>query len=290
TQPMPSLFSWHFHHLPRWAHRVETGANHVVQLVLPFGLFLPQPVAGVAATAIIVTQGWLVISGNFAWLNAITIVLATSALPDAWLDRLPALETAPGLAAPETWLVVLAGVAFLATAWESRKPVRNMLSPAQAMNASFNPFHLVGTYGAFGSVTKTRYEVVLEGTDDPRPDPDSDWREYHFRAKPTDVRRRPPQFAPYHLRLDWLMWFLAMSPSPGRHGRWFSGLVGALLAADPAVLGLLRDDPFGGDAPTAVRARRYRYRYTTRAERRETGAWWDRELVGEFLPPVGRRP
>jgi hypothetical protein len=288
TQPMPSLLSWHFHHLPRWAHRVETGTNHVVQLVLPFGLFLPQPIAGVAATAIIVTQGWLVISGNFSWLNAITIVLATSALPDAWLEGMPGLAASAELAPPETWLVVLAGAAFLATVWVSRRPVVNMLSPDQAMNASFNPFHLVGTYGAFGSVTKTRYEVVLEGTDDARPGPDSEWREYHFKAKPTDVRRRPPQYAPYHLRLDWLLWFLAMSPSPGRHGRWFSRLVGALLDADPRLLGLLRRDPFEGERPTAVRARRYRYRFTTRPERRETGAWWHRELVGEFLPPVTR--
>jgi hypothetical protein len=31
---------------------------------------------------------------------------------------------------------------------------------------------------------------------------------------------------------------------------------------------------------------RYRYRFTTRAERRETGCWWHRTLVGVELPPV----
>lgn len=288
TQPMPSLLSWHFHHLPRALHRIETGANHVVQLVLPFGLFLPQPVAGIAATAIIVTQAWLVISGNFSWLNAITIVLATSGLSDAWLGWLPiAAPTGADLADPAAWLGVLTLLAAAATAWASIPVVRNLVSRHQRMNASFNPFHLVGTYGAFGSVTRTRYEVVLEGTRDERPGPDSDWREYGFKAKPSDPRRRPRQWAPYHLRLDWLMWFLAFEPGPGRHTRWFSRLVEKLLAADPGVLGLLSHDPFDGEAPVAVRARRYVYRYTTRAERRATGAWWHRELVGEFLRPVG---
>ncbi len=287
TQPMPSVLSWWFHHLPRPLHRIETGANHVVQLVVPFGLFLPQPVAGVAAAAIIVTQSWLVWSGNFSWLNAVTIVLATSGLSDGWLDRLPiAAPTGSELADPAMWLVVLAVAAALATAWASRPVVANLLSRGQRMNTSFNPFHLVGTYGAFGHVTRVRYEVVLEATEDADPGPDSEWHEYGFKAKPTDPQRRPRQWAPYHLRLDWLMWFLAFAPTPGRHARWFSRLVTRLLEADRATLRLLRHDPLDGRRPTAVRARRYRYRYTTWRERRDTGAWWHRELVGEFLPPV----
>jgi hypothetical protein len=290
TQPLPGPLSWFFHHLPRAAHRAETGTNHVVQLVLPFGLFLPQPVAGIAALAIVVTQSWLVVSGNFAWLNAVTIVLAFSGFSDGWLDGLPLPDGAfltRGAGTP-TWLSVLSVAAFVATVWASRKPVANMWSPGQRMNASFNPFHLVGTYGAFGSVTKARYEVELEGTLDPEPGPESEWRTYGFTGKPGDPQRRPPQIAPYHLRLDWLMWFLAMSAAPGPHRRWFGRLLEGLLEADPAVLGLLRHDPFGGERPTAVRARRYRYRYTTRAERRETGAWWHRDLVGEFAGPVHR--
>lgn len=284
TQPMPGPMSWFFHHLPRSLHRVETGANHVVQLVVPFGLFLPQPVAGFAAVAIIVTQGWLLVSGNFSWLNVITIVLAASALPDAWFV---AERGAGELAAPEPWLIVAAAAATLATAWMSRRPIANMLSRGQRMNASFNPWHLVGTYGAFGSVTRTRYEVVIEGTEDEVVGPDSDWRAYEFRGKPGGLMRRPRQWAPYHLRLDWLLWFLAMSPGPGaRHGRWYRALLAALLRADPAILALLHRDPFEGRRPAAVRAHRYRYRFTTPQERRTTGAWWWREPVGAFSPPL----
>src|SRR5699024_1593078 len=102
-----------------------------------------------------------------------------------------------------------------------------------------------------------------------------------FRGKPGDPYRRPPQVAPYHLRLDWLMWFVALSPAYGR--RWLPTLAAKLLAADHTTLKLLRDDPFDGASPTVLRIRLYRYRYTTRDERRETGAWWHREPLGTVL-------
>ena len=97
------------------------------------------------------------------------------------------------------------------TALLSVEPVRNLLSRQQAMNRSYNRFHLVNTYGAFGRVTRTRYEIVLEGTDDSIISQATHWQEYGFKAKPGDPRRRPPQVAPYHLRLDWAMWFLPLS-------------------------------------------------------------------------------
>src|SRR5438445_284203 len=87
TQPMPNPLSWWFHHLPASLHKMEVLANHVAQLVVPFGLFAPQPVASVAGALIIVTQGWLVLSGNFSWLNAVTITLATASLDDARLGK-----------------------------------------------------------------------------------------------------------------------------------------------------------------------------------------------------------
>jgi len=294
SQPLPGPLSWWFHRLPPSLHRTETLANHVVQLGMPFLLFLPQPVAGVAATAMIVTQGWLMLSGNFAWLNLLTIVLATSALPGDWLGWLPtdaSAVTTPGIfAAAGIGVTVL--VAIL-----SVNPTRNLRSPRQRMNASFDPLRLVNTYGAFGSVTRTRFEVEVEGTRDADPGPDADWRAYRFRAKPGDPARRPRQIAPYHVRLDWLMWFLAMSPGVGHRDRWFPVLLGRLLTGDPVVRGLLGHDPFEGAPPRWVRVRRYRYRYTTGDERHGTGHWWVRDLVGEFvhpteaddLPDAGRR-
>jgi len=163
-----------------------------------------------------------------------------------------------------------------------------MASRRQLMNSSFDPLHLVNTYGAFGSVTRERRGVVIEGTRSAAPDAAAAWLEYQFKAKPGDVRRRPPQVAPYHLRLDWVMWFVAL---PGRFDdRWLVALVAKLAAGDRATLRLLRTNPFPGAAPTYVRATLYRYRFSTPAERRETGAWWVRTRLGQLLPPVRLEP
>ncbi|MET9124840.1 lipase maturation factor family protein [Streptomyces sp. NPDC004528] len=277
TQPMPGPLSWFFHHLPKPVHRVEVAANHVTQLVVPVLLFTPQPVATAAASLMVLTQLWLVLSGNFSWLNWITIVLALSAV------AFPA--SPPPVPGPPLWyeIVVLAVAAGLVAL--GYRPVRNMISPRQVMNRSFDPLRLVNTYGAFGSVSRVRHEVVVEGTSDEVPREDSDWREYEFRGKPGDPRRWPRQFAPYHLRLDWLMWFAALSPAYA--GPWFTGLVERLLENDRDTLRLLRRSPFPADAPPRyVRARLYRYRFTTWRELRETGACWHRTPVREFLPPT----
>ena len=288
TQPMPNPLSWYFHHLPRWAHRIEVGANHVTQLAIPFLVFTPQPIASIGGTVIVVTQTYLMVSGNFAWLNALTLVLGFTALNGGFLDALLPASPPADLAAPPVWFGALAVALTALVAVRSVPVVRNLLSPGQAMNRSFDALRLVNTYGAFGSITKTRYEIAVEGTLDDPADPFAEWREYGFKGKPTDVRCRPPQVAPYHLRLDWLMWFAAMSPSPGFRDRWFLPFLEALLSANPRVLALLRDDPFDGEPPRAVRALRYRYRFASSPERRDDGAWWTRDPVGTYVPAITR--
>jgi len=157
-----------------------------------------------------------------------------------------------------------------------------MLSRRQLMNFSFNRLHFVGTYGAFGHIAKERYEIILEGTDGAGRS--ETWKAYEFKGKPGDPKRLPPQVAPYHLRLDWLMWFAAMGPPD--HYPWVVELVGRLLEGDNATLKLLRHNPFPDAPPALVRARLYRYRFTSRAERRETRAWWARTPVAMWLPPL----
>jgi hypothetical protein len=287
TQPMPGPFSWYFHHLPKPLHRAEVLANHVTQLAVPVFLFLPQPVAGTAAAVMIVTQLWLVTSGNFSWLNWLTIVLALSVLPDAWLAPvLPGAAHHPSAGTPLAFAVIVC-VVTAAVVVLSYWPVANLLSAQQRMNTSFNRWHLVNAYGAFGSVTKTRYEIVVEGTHDRRPGPGTEWQEYEFKGKPGDPGRRPRQFAPYHLRLDWLMWFAALSP--GYAEPWFRTFAERLLEGDRRTSRLLLRDPFAEEPPRFVRALLYRYRFTTRPERAATGHWWARERVGEFLPPMTLR-
>jgi len=283
TQPMPGPLSRFFHHLPRPLHRIEVLANHFTQLIVPFGLFAPQPIASIAAIIIIVTQAWLMLSGNFAWLNLITITLAFAATDDRLLRWLiPIGPSALTVSPPWHVAMVLALSALIVVL--SYWPVRNMLGRRQVMNRSFNKLHLGNTYGAFGSITRTRHEVVIEATADRDPDENSSWQEYEFRGKPGDVARRPPQIAPYHLRLDWLMWFCAISPGYGRN--WLPRLLEAVLRNDQYILKLLRHNPFPDQPPACVRARLYRYRFTTRDELRETGRWWVRTPITEHIARV----
>lgn len=291
TQPMPNPGSWHFHHLPKPLHRAEVLGNHFAQLVVPFFLFAPQPIASIAAAIIILTQGWLVLSGNFAWLNVLTMILAFAAIDDGAVAAvIPALG--PDTTEPETpwWFVV---VVLVVSAWLvvlAYRPLRNLVARRQLMNASFNRWHLGNAYGAFGSITRVRHEIVIEGTLASGPDhAEGTWREYQFHGKPSDPGHRPRQFAPYQLRLDWQLWFMALgAPSDP----WFRPLLDRLLVADPRTLRLLRLDPFDGTAPRWIRVRLFHYRFSTRAERRATGDWWVRTPLGTLVPPTPapRRP
>jgi len=280
---MPNPLSWYFHWGPEWAHRAGVWVNHFVELVAPFGYFLPQPVASIAALVTIGFQGLIMASGNLSWLNLLTIVLAVPALNDRVL-RAPLRIGTPESHAPSLPHNVLAGLLAVIVAVLSVRPIGNMLSPRQIMNRTFNPLHLVGTYGAFGGITRRRYEVVVEGASDEFPTVASEWREYEFRGKATSTGRPPPQIAPYHLRLDWLMWFAAMDDY-SRHP-WFVHFMGKLLEADPSTLSLLRSNPFPDHPPRFVRAKLYLYEFTSPEEHKRSGQWWKRQYVAEYFPAV----
>jgi hypothetical protein len=285
TQPMPGPLSWFFHHLPRPLHRVEVVGNHVAQLVVPFGLFAPAPIASVAAAIIAVTQVWLVLSGNFAWLNWLTIVLAVSVIDTSTLAAVFGVTPPSDVPATQPhWYVGLVVVFAALIVVRSWYPARNLVSRRQRMNRSYDPLHMVNTYGAFGSVSRTREEVILEGTSQPDLAGDTVWVEYQFRGKPGEVRRMPRQYSPYHLRLDWLMWFLPLSPSHAQ--TWLVPLCRGLLTNEPSIVRLLRINPFPDAPPVHVRAVLYRYRFSTARELRSEHIWWHRERLGEYLAPL----
>lgn len=282
TQPMPNSLSWLLHRSPKPVHRAGVLFTHFAQLVAVWGVLVPGPVGWVAGGVAIAFQATLALSGNLSWLNYLTLLLAFACFDDRlWGLVLPAealgLPAVPG-ARGIAFDVAVLGLAVL-VALLSVNPVRNLLSRRQLMNASFEPLHLVNTYGAFGSVSRERHEVVIEGETR-----DGEWLAYELRGKPGDPARRPPWIAPYHLRLDWQMWFSAMRPQVEE--RWFVRLVARLLEGDPRTLALFGADPFAGAPPRRIRVRRFRYRFTTPEERRATGLWWRREEVGLYLPPV----
>jgi len=283
TQPMPNPVSWYFHWMPAWMHHGGVLFNHFIELIVPFGFFAPQPFATIAGLLTILFQLLLLVSGNLSFLNLLTIVLAVSTL-DARLLRKFVPVRVPELREPgRVARYATAGLAGLVVLL-SIPPALNMLSSGQLMNYSYNPLQLVNTYGAFGSIGKMRYQVIVEGTADATLTPATQWREYEFKGQPGDLRRTPPQIAPYHLRLDWLMWFASMAQF--NEEPWFVNFMAKLLEGDRAVLGLLARDPFSGQPPRYIRARLFLYRFTTPRERRQSGDWWKRDFVADYFPEV----
>ena len=278
TQPLPNPTSWFFHRMPKPLHKFSVLFSHFVQVIVPFFIFAPQPIATIAAALCIFHQCWLIVSGNYAFLNWLTVVIAFSGIG----------ATPHALAPRSTFYDIVLYALAAVTLVLSIKPALNLVSRHQLMNYSWNRYHLVNAYGAFGSVTKERFEIVIEGSDD-----GIEWKEYGFRAKPGDVTRMPPQVAPYHLRLDWLMWFLPFSVMVARnrvvvpgYEMWFVRFVEKLLEGDAQMLRLLRRNPFPDAPPRFIRAGFDRYEYTTWRELRATKAWWKRTRIGEYLPAV----
>lgn len=285
TQPIPSPLSWYFHHLPPVFLTLGVLFNHFVELLVPWGFFLPRTWRATAGVITIVFQVLLLLSGNLSWLNYLTIVLCiacfddgqlASAAPRRWLRQLEGVQ--PRRAGSLRNGVIFAVSALICAL--SINPALNMVSDRQLMNASFNQFHLVNTYGAFGSVGKFRYEIVLEGTNDVDLNEHTEWREYEFKCKPGSVTRRPCFISPFQLRLDWQIWFAAMSSF--ENNPWFIHLVAKLLEGDEEVLRLLGNQPFPEAHPHYVRALLYRYEFS----QKEASDWWKRVFVRVYMPPL----
>lgn len=279
TQPLPNPLSWYFHHLPKSLHRFSIAVNHYVELIAPFGLFGPQMLRYVAGISTILFQLTIFAGGNYSWLNCISIVVCIACFDDHFFQYFTKFSI-PTLPIPPDWYVACVGIVFLVIMILSYQPVMNLFSPSQAMNRGFDRLNLVNTYGAFGSITRQRMEIILEGTLDQTITPQTVWIPYNFKGKPGDPQRRSPQVSPYHYKLDWQMWFAAMSDY--RYNPWILNLVAKLLEGNKDVLGLIQDDPFHGKSPQYVRAELYHYKFTAPGDK----AWWTRTYVGAYLPPL----
>jgi hypothetical protein len=287
TQPLPNPMSWYLHQLPLWVQKGSVLFNHYAELVAPFMIFAPRRVRLVGGLSIIAFQIVLIVSGNLSWLNWLSITIAIACLDDRALMRLCPSRFRQKLAdlakvhplSKRRKVAVYALVSVVAVL--SINPIVNLFSPAQRMNSSFDPLMLVNTYGAFGSVGRERYEIVLEGSSDDDPSTAS-WKPYEFRCKPGDVSRRPCIVAPYQYRIDWQMWFAAMNDY--RRHPWIVHLVHKLLSGEPRIVGLLASNPFPDRPPKWVRAELYLYHFTSFSDR--SPEWWKRTRVGSYLPPL----
>ncbi|CAN8000073.1 unnamed protein product [Ixodes pacificus] len=300
TQPVPSPVSYCLHQSPAVIHAMEVLGNHFIELIVPWFLFFTRPFRLACGTVQFLFQVILIISGNLSFLNWLTILPSIAYFDDAALKRLFSEKTslaASALASDSfsgklksskarsiTNLALGLCLAFL-----SVPVVANLVSPHQRMNTSFEPLRLVNTYGAFGSITKRRTEVILQGTYSENPyNKSAVWEEYEFFCKPGNVFQRPCLITPYHYRLDWLMWFAAFQSY--EQNPWLIHLVAKLLGNEKEATALIRKNPFAHkDPPRFIRAEHYRYQYARfGSPEARAGQWWIRERLGSYMPPVSK--
>lgn len=274
TQPLPGPFSRIFHRLPIPIHKIGVLFTHFIELIVPVFLFFPGIVGAIAGGLTVIFQVVLILSGNLSWLNYITIVLCFSCCPDFSFISFEKGDVNVGHQ-------LLTVIVFFFIAYLSKKPICNMMSRKQLMNTRFDSLSLVNSYGAFGSVTRVRREIILEGTDDREVTLNTKWKEYEFKGKPGRVTRRPPIVSPYHYKIDWQMWFAAMTYSPTQD--WFFSFVEKILQGNKSVIKLLRTNPFPMSPPAILRAELYEYHFA-KPDNPE-GAYWTRTKISTYLAP-----
>ncbi|MCB1747898.1 MAG: lipase maturation factor family protein [Gammaproteobacteria bacterium] len=280
TQPLPTPLAWYMHQLPRWFDHLCVAGTFVVELVLPWLIFAPRRPRMLAAAGIALLELGILLTGNYNFFNLLTLALLVFLFDDAQFGRAPAAATRRGTLARALLGAGLAVMLALNLLHLARPFGTTALTRALAVAAvPFEPWRIVNAYGVFAVMTTTRPEIVVEASQDGRT-----WRPYRFRYKPGDPTRAPRWNIPHQPRLDWQMWFAALGDAG--HTPWFGNFLVRLLAAEPSVLALLREAPFGARRPRFVRARLYDYRFTDRAERARKGAVWRREPLGLYYPPV----
>lgn len=288
TQPLPTPLAWYAYYLPPIILKILTGLALVTELVIPLFIFCPRRMRFWAGYFIAAMQIGIILTGNYNFFNFTTLVLLLSLYDDAALktflpNRLaakmrealpkkPAYFITPILVAVYTLATVLSSIGQFDQRFIGYKPLE--LQPLTQLMA---PYLVVNTYGPFAVMTKKRYEIVVEGSND-----GFIWQEYQFKYKPGDVMQAPRWNIPFQPRVDWQMWFAALAP-PER-SPWFGNFLYRLLENSPPVVALLKWNPFPGVPPLYVRALFYEYTYTTEKEYKETGAWWKRRLRGIYVP------
>jgi predicted DCC family thiol-disulfide oxidoreductase YuxK len=280
TQPLPTWIGWWAHQMPGKVQTVSAVLLFAIELVAPFFFFAPRRLRNGALLATALLQVLIGLTGNYAFFNLLTLALCILLVDDQTLRAGNAAAESPGRRRPAlaaaAVVVLFLGAVHLA---EILLPRARATAALAALAEPAEPFRTVNGYGLFAVMTTTRPEIIVEGSADGRT-----WMPYAFHWKPGDPSREPRFVEPHQPRLDWQMWFAALSDV--RQNPWFVAFVHRLLEGDPDVTRLLAADPFAGRAPRFVRAELWDYRFTDIATRRRTGAWWTRKPIGEYLPPV----
>jgi hypothetical protein len=285
----------------------------LIELVIPFLIFFLRRPRQFACLALIALQLFILVTGNYCFFNLLTMVLCITLLDDAALQKcLPrkwctsprANESVTATTCQQYFLPVLRAIVTVPLvfivlitsyvqffsifdsmfAWPKNHSDYYLSGKwlphsVQEVYLWIEPFRSFNSYGLFAVMTTSRPEIVIEGSND-----GENWQAYEFKYKPGDLRRRPVFVAPHQPRLDWQMWFAALSDY--QHNPWFVNFCNRLLQGSPQTLGLMGTNPFPKAPPKYIRALVYEYRFTDLANRRKHGDWWQRRPERIYLPMV----
>lgn len=287
SQPLPTVFAWWADHGPEWFKKFSVAFCLVVEIIVPFFIWAPRRLRFIACALLVALQVAIAITGNYCFFNLLTLALCLLLIDDAMFAAGgPARRSRANRRLPDQLAAYGAIAVIVVTlpinAWliySAFKPEAEMPRSIATLYRPIESSRMVNGYGLFRVMTKDRREITIEGSPD-----GIDWHVYEFKWKPGDVARTPGWCAPHQPRLDWQMWFGALGSY--RENLWFVRLMVCLLHGNREVTQLFAVNPFPDNPPRFVRARFYRYRFTTTEERRQSGAWWKRQELGEYFPAV----
>jgi predicted DCC family thiol-disulfide oxidoreductase YuxK len=314
SQPLPTIFAWWTDQSPEWFKKFSVGFCLFVEIIVPLFLWAPRRLRLIAAGLLVFLQIAIALTGNYCFFNLLTIALCLLLIDDQWIERASrrwklggGAPATPESASPSRTGLAgalpsifrdqsrsslirrsLAIVTIVSTVpvdiwliYSAFRPTAEPPRPIAVLEENLESLHIVSGYGLFRQMTRDRLEIEVEGSAD-----GVEWKTYPFKWKPGDVNRAPGWCAPHQPRLDWQMWFAALG-SP-RDQQWFLSFAVCLMQNKRDVTSLLASNPFPSDPPQFVRARLFRYRFTTDRDGPEK-AWWKREEVGKYLPEISLR-
>ncbi|MBA2727644.1 MAG: lipase maturation factor family protein [Parachlamydiaceae bacterium] len=282
SQPLPNTLAWYAHKLPISMHKFSTALMFFIELAVPFGIFGPEWMRMIVFALFAGLQLMIWATGNFSYLNHLTLALTTILLGNTILEHwfeIPTNAEPPYLLVD---IIISCIGVFLITfqllnLWENTTFWSNKL--IRKVEKIIAPFHIINRYGIFAVMTTKRYEIVIEGSLD-----GVEWKEYIFKYKPSEINYRPRRNSPIQPRLDWQMWFLPFNTY--YENIWFQNFLAHLLKGQKEVLALLNRAPFGDTPPKYIRALAYDYEFSDWEAKNQKGEWWKRKYVGLYSPTL----
>ena len=305
--PLPTWIGWYVQHLPHWFHAASVYATLALELGIVWMLFLPRRWRIACFFVVTAWEIGIIFTANYTFLNYLVLTLGFLLLDDRFLQRfLPRWWRAAFAAntpavrqqeqdAGRNWQEPVSGafrslklsLSAIALSWifyAATAELLQMFLPLPlpvAPIAALEPFRVANRYGLFGIMTRGRYEIEFQGSEDGKT-----WVAYPFRYKPQDPGAPPGIYAPYQPRFDWNLWFASL-------GSWRDYPIVPktevrLLSNDRDVLALFGGNPFPSSPPRQIRVLIWQYWFSSMSEKRSQGQWWRRELLGMYAPTIER--